>query len=146
MSFILSNLAQKKIENWNKSVLTIEDGEMFCYKNGVRLITAPIASRGEYTVYKKIPFIIIRENLNPKWKTWVLWHEIAHHILHYPGNYLFSSSSARKIDFEANFVAAVALMPLSIIGQLTVSEIIAEYGYPKEIIEIRKLIYDNYRI
>jgi Zn-dependent peptidase ImmA (M78 family) len=146
MSYILSNLAQKTIEGWNKRPLSFEDGEMLCHQLGVRLLFENIKSRGEYMPYKKIPFIILRKNLKQKWWAWVLWHEIAHHLLHYPGNYLFSRSTVRKIDFEANFIAAIALLPTAVIQQLTAAEIIAEYGYPEELIRVRKLIYDFYKI
>lgn len=146
MSYILTSLAKKKIQGWNEIALNYDDGERLCHELGVRLLHEEIQSRGEYTVYKKIPFIILRKNLKPKWKSWVIWHELSHHFLHYPGTYLFTASSARKADFEANYVASIALLPTEIVQQFSATEIIEEYGYPKELIKVRKLIYDNYLI
>lgn len=146
MSYILSSLIKKKVIGWNKQIFSEDDALALCRDQGVRVVFDNISSRGEYTVYKKISFIILRENLNNQWRPWVLWHELAHHFLHYPGHYLFNQSSARKVDFEANFVASVALIPTKLVETMTFGEIVAEYNYPKKLIEIRKQIYDHYKI
>ena len=146
MSLILASLAEKKIEDWNLYPKTFEDGEKFARQMDIRLIYDEIKSRGEYTVYKKISFIVLKKNLNARWRSWVLWHEIGHHLLHYPGTYLFTPSAARKVDFEANFVSAIALLPTNLFTIMTHSEIMAEFGYTKKLVEFRQKIWDHFKI
>ena len=146
MSFILSSLARKKIVGWNYRVFTEDDFYNICGKEKIRITESPIKSRGEYVIYKNVSFIILRTNLKSTWRTWVCWHELAHHFLHSPGHYLFNHSTARKVDFEANFVSSVALIPTKLVENLTLSEIAEEYNYPLRLIDFRKQIYDYYKI
>lgn len=146
MSYILSNLVKKKVVGWNKRVFSEEDARNICRELGVQIVVDNIDARGEYIVYKKISFIILKKSLNNHWRAWVLWHELGHHLLHYPGHYLFNQGSTRKADFEANYIASIALIPTFLVKTKTLSEIIEEYNYPKKLIETRKLIYDYFKI
>ncbi len=146
MSYILSSLARKKIIGWNEKVFTEEDFSQICEAEKVSVVEWKIKPRGEYLIHEGFPFIVLRPNLKSRWRSWVCWHELAHHFLHYPGHYLFNQSNARKVDFEANFVASVALIPTKLVLSLTFSEIAEEYNYPNRLIELRKQIYDYYKI
>ncbi len=146
MSFILSSLAKKKIVGWNQKIFTEENFYQICEAEKVSVVEWKIKPRGEYLIHEGFPFIILRPNLNPQWRSWVCWHELAHHFLHSPGHYLFNRSNARKVDFEANFVASIALIPTFLTKTKTMAEIIEEYNYPIRLIELRKQIYDYYKI
>lgn len=146
MSYILTSIAQKKIDNWNKRVFTEQDFYDLCRRESVRVIEGDFVARGEYKVYKKWPFILLRRRLPSSMRIWIQWHELAHHFLHYPGSYLFDPGAARKVDFEANFLASVALIPTGLIETMGLDEIALEFNYPKKMIEIRRHIMENYRI
>jgi Zn-dependent peptidase ImmA (M78 family) len=145
MSVILTSLIQKRFPEWNQLVCDEETARRICRAERVRIREAKIRARGEYLIYKKSPFIVLKENLPREWRAWVIWHELAHHWLHYPGNYRFHKDVVRKLDFEANFVAAISLIPTFLLENRTVDEIIAEYNYPKELKPVREFIAEYYR-
>lgn len=145
MSVILTSLVQKKFSQWNEFVCDEETARQICFKERVRVVTAQIRARGEYLLYKKAPVIVLKENLPANWRAWVLWHELAHHWLHHPGNYRFHEKVLRKFDFEANYVAAVALIPTDLLKKHSIDEIIAEYNYPKELKPVREFIANYYQ-
>lgn len=146
MSYILSQIAKKKIPKWNEKVLDMEDFETLCEAEEVRVLETSAKHKGEYCIYRNQPFILLKKNLKPNLKTWIAWHELAHHFLHYPATHHFSRSTFRRMDREANFVAAIALMPSSLVKNLTMAEIIGDYEYPIALVEIRKEIFEEFKL
>lgn len=146
MSFILSQILKKKVSFFNERVFSEEDFFTVCEQTDCSVIESPIRSKGEYAVYKNRSFIIFRKGLKNPLRLWVGLHEMGHHLLHYPVNHRFSRSTVHRLDREANFFAAIALMPTDLIKRKTLEEIIEEYGYPREIVLIRKDIFDNFRM
>ena len=50
---------------------------------GVEILTRPFAAqKGAYTVVVRVPFIFLKEGLEPVLERIVLAHELGHHILH----------------------------------------------------------------
>ena len=76
MSVILTILIQKRFPEWNHLVCNEETAYTICLKERVRVIEAEIRASGEYLIYKKSPFIVLKENLPREWRAWVLWHEL----------------------------------------------------------------------
>ncbi len=147
MSFILSQLIKKKLPEWNERVLTDDDLYDFCQRGNVRIVESDLFKhKGEYSIRKNVNFILLQKNLKQSEKLWVGFHELGHHLLHYPVPHYFSKGLCRKMDKEANFFAAIALLPTNIIKKRTFVEILEDYNYPKGLIIIRKEIYDSYKI
>lgn len=151
MSFILSRIIKKKLPDWNERIFTAADLDWLCPKVEVRIIERDsFRLRGEYTVEeknkRKYSFILIKKTLKLKDKLWIAYHEIGHHLLHHPVPHKFSKSLVKKMDREANYFAAIALMPTKLIAEKNFGEIFEEFGYPKKLIEIRKEIWEAYRI
>lgn len=146
MSFILSQILKKKVLDWNEKIFTEDDFYRVCKIEKVRVFEdETLKYKGEYTIYENVPFIALRKNLQNE-LLWVGFHELGHHLIHYPVAHKFSKGIWRRMDREANFFAAIALMPSGLIKAKTFGEIIEEYNYPKELIRIRKDIYDTYKI
>lgn len=104
-------------------------------------------AKGEYFVDDDgFSFIIIKPNSKNPMKLWIILHEIGHHLLHHPVNHKFSKGTKRKMDREANYFAAFALIPTRLIEEKTFEEIAEEYNYPKALIKIRKEILEAYKI
>lgn len=139
----LTNLLKKHFPKWNKVIHTEDDAREFCKKNKVCICETTKVNFGKYTQYKGYDFILINPKLSPAMRLWVLWHEIAHFLLHSPETSNFSQSTIRKNDREANWVAAILLMPKNLIKNKTRTALQEEYGYLAELIEIRKYIIDN---
>lgn len=147
MSVIFTSLVQKKLAEWNHRVLSEDDAFAAVAGEPVRIHTdAPIRWRGEYLIYRETPTILIKKNLSSRWRLWVLWHELAHYWLHQPGHYKFHKTIVRKFDFEANFVAAIAMMPTYLVQRYSIDELIYEFNYPKEIKFVREFIASYYKI
>jgi Zn-dependent peptidase ImmA (M78 family) len=141
-----SNLALKALADWNKRVLTEWDALEFCRLNNIRIVEDPIRMFGSIEFYKGYVFIIINPGLRKAMRLWVLWHEIGHFILHDAQEGEFSTSIHSKVEAEANFVAAIALMPRPMVEGKSMKEIYSETGYRHELIEIRHAIMEGYGV
>lgn len=147
MSFILSQILKKKVPDWNKIIWNDDKFAITCEEAKVRVVEdETLKHKGEYTIYKDVPFIALRKGLKPPMRLWVGMHELGHHLLHFPVNHRFSKGIFRRMDREANFFAAIALIPTWMVESKTLGEIVEEYNYPKELIIIRKEIYEAYGI
>ncbi len=147
MAFILSQIIKKKLPQWNKRVFGADDLDRLSGAMKVPIIEdASAIAKGEYWIVEGVPFILLKPNLKPAEKLWVGFHEVGHHLLHYPVPHKFSKSLQRRMDREANFFAAIALIPTWLVKSKTFGEIMEEYNYPKDLILIRKEIYENYKI
>jgi Zn-dependent peptidase ImmA (M78 family) len=147
MSFILSQILKKKIPEWNEIVFTEDDVLRICDAQKVRPFKdITIKAKGEYTIHEGRPFILYKPNLKRNEFPWIILHELGHHLLHYPVSHKFSKGIYRRMDREANFFAAIALIPTWLVQSMTWGEIMEEYNYPKELIIIRKEIYEAYGI
>lgn len=151
MSFILSQIIKKRLPEWNERIFSAADLDWLQSRLQVRIVERnEFRRRGEYTLKERnnkiFPFILIKKTVNLKDKIWIAYHEIGHHLLHHPVPHKFSKSLVKKMDREANYFAAIALMPTRLIAEKTFGEIVEEYGYPKKLIQIRKDIWEAYRI
>lgn len=144
MSHILSQIIKRKLPEWNEVVFNESLAQLACERLLVRVAEWNIRARGEYLIENGVPFILLRKGLSERMRLWVWLHELGHHLLHYPATHRFSKSTHTRMDREANFFAAIALMPTSLCRIMTPAEIAAEYNYPDEIIEIRREVAANY--
>jgi Zn-dependent peptidase ImmA (M78 family) len=133
----IPDIAIEKIPNWGEQMLLEDKALEFCGKHKIYIVEDARQKFGKLKFYKGYVFILINPKLNLAMRLWVLWHEIGHFCLHEPVTASFSKSTKRKHDREANYVAAVALIPLSVIMFQTPEEIQEQYGYPTELIQIR---------
>lgn len=147
MSFILSQILTRKIPEWNRRIFTDDDLYLIGERERLAIVEDEnLKCKGEYGIYKGKPFIALKKQLKPTLKLWVGFHEVGHHLLHYPVNHRFSRSTVRRMDREANFFAAIAMMPTLLVTTETYGEIIEDYNYPQQLIDIRKEIWEAYRI
>ncbi len=145
---LLTPTILKFLPDWNTKIHTEVDAADFCASNGIISIeTDLINDSGEYRIYREKPFILINKFLEARNRAWVYFHEIGHYILHPTTCAKFSDAvTKRKIEREAHFVAAVALLPTFILETKTLCEIQEEFGYPRKMILLRKYIFDTYKI
>ncbi len=143
---MIAALAARKIENWNTRVLGVPEARAFCAANSIYIVEDRRRKFGRLQFYKDYVFMLVNPKLQPGWRDWVFWHEIGHFLLHAPETSNFSAVMRRKNDAEANFIAAVALIPCSLVETATYGEIQDDFGYPAELLKIRKYIYDTEKI
>lgn len=146
MSLILSQLIKKKLGSWNTRPHTLEDFYEICDVKGVEVEEQNIRKRGEYFVFDNVPRIIISSQMKDPMKHWIAFHELGHHLLHYPIPHSFSKGTVRKMDFEANFFASIALIPTSIVRELSTNELAGEHDFHRELVDIRIKYFEGWRI
>lgn len=146
MAHILSSIIKKRFPLWNERIFQYDDLPTICSELQAGYIEAPVRHRGEYTVYNGVPFVIVRSDLSEAMKAWVGLHEIGHHLLHFPTSHKFSKSINTKADREANFFAAIAMMPTELCRRTTPADVEEQFGLPPEIVAIRREITEVYRI
>lgn len=133
----IPDLAKEKIKDWGEIVLDENQALEFCRRNKIYIVEDSRQKFGKLKYYRDYVFILINPKLGAVMRLWVLWHEIGHFCLHAPVTASFSKSTVRKLDREANYVAAIAMIPLHVILFETPEEIQEQYGYPMELIQIR---------
>jgi hypothetical protein len=137
-------IIQLALPDWNKRVLTELDFFEFCEQERLKVVEAYTGENGLYVVYRGEPFIMLDPEIKGGLRYWVEWHEAAHHLLHVPATSFFGIESL-KSQWQANVVAACALMPLSLLKVKSISEIHEEYAYPKPLYQLRARIFERYR-
>lgn len=146
MSHILFHIIKKKLPNWNSRIYSYADIPVLCRETRVGFVEGPTKYKGEYRFHDGYPIIVVRNGIRDRLRDWIAFHELGHHLLHYPSTHKFSKSIFTKADREANFFAAIALMPTLLCRAMTPGEIAVEYGYPTELIEIRVEISTHFQL
>ncbi|MDX6696065.1 MAG: IrrE N-terminal-like domain [Blastocatellia bacterium] len=142
---ILHLLAQRAFPYWNKRPITERDIRRYCKRKGIVIVEGKVGSLGLYTPYGGYPFIVVDPSLQGPLRLWVLLHELAHHLLHVPGLHLFDRNFESKADYQANFIAAVAMIPLSWVQTKSFADLLEE-GYPEDLLWFRKGSYEQFKI
>lgn len=139
---------KKFLPDWNRRVHTAADADAFCELHDiVSLDTDLIDDSGEYKTRRENPVILIHKFIDWRYRNWVFFHEIGHFILHPTIAAKFSDAvTKRKIERQAHFVAAVALMPKSLVRNKTLAEIADEFNCPRKLILLRKEFYDDFKV
>lgn len=146
MRFFLPDTITGRVPGWNQRIYGAEAAAELANNLRVGVVECDLQARGEYFLHGGQPIIAIRQGLGQGLRLWVILHEIGHHLLHAPVPHKFSPSITQKQDAEANFFAAVALMPGWLCSGSTPAEIAAAFDYPAEIIEIRRQISELFKI
>ena len=131
--------------DWNWRVFTFRDFELFCARDGVEVFELSMSPVALYTVYHRVPVILLNSRLSGTEKSYVGFHELGHHWLHSPGQQ-FHWGFETKMDCEANIVASCSLIPYPVIDLKTDAEIQEEFGYSHKIIRFRREIYETWGI
>ena len=130
---------------WNVKVLTETDFWLFCAADGVVVREAPTELHGFRLKQRDRHVIFINSRLRGAERSFVLWHEWAHHLLHPPGIQFFHGYDSLT-ETEADAFAACALIPRPLLGHYWPSEIAELYGYPTDLIEFRQDIFDQWKL
>lgn len=78
-------------------------------------------------------------------RLFIAFHELAHHWLHPPGIQMFHGFG-RRVEFEADVVAACALIPKTVLTHYWPSEIAELHGYTYDLVNFRCEVFDRWRI
>jgi len=130
---------------WNRRVLTLEDFAAYCRRE--RIVVEEIESclPDLYTIYDDEPYITIHPGLRGAERVFTCFHELAHYWLHPPGiHHLHQMHSIA--ENEADVVAACAMVPITLLTNRWPAQIIEDYGYPPDLVDLRLEIFHRYQI
>ncbi len=127
---------------WNRRVLTYEDFEQFCEREGVLLYDLPPSRwRGFYTVHRDTHVIALDRRLHGWQRALVAWHEIAHYLHDHPGWF----GHHAKTELQADIIAHVAILPAHLL-HLPDGELNEIHGYPLAVIAERCRIFRAFNL
>lgn len=130
---------------WNERVFTQDDFDDFCGLYGIVVEYRDAGFPGMYTVRRKTPIIVVSPYVLPRARSFVKFHELGHHWMHNVGCH-FTYNSRRRIEREADLIAACALIPRPLLESATPGEIHDEYRYPMELCYLRQQFYADLKI
>lgn len=142
-------LTQLKPYGINERLFTEDDFHRIREQEGVHLVEVPLPEmewQGIYTVYRNVPTIAISANLTGVRRLHVLFHEMAHHWLHAPKTRFFSKNTLEKIQYEAEAVAAYALIPEPLLRSLIAEPFLDVETYPIGLLIFRLQLFDKYSV
>lgn len=130
---------------WNVRALTEADFWDYCDTAKIIVREIPLEQPGCRIVHRGQSHIFLSDQLRGVERLHVMYHELGHHWLHPPRVQFFRGWN-KKIELEANTVAACALIPRTMLAHYWPSEIIEEFGYPASLIEFRKSLLTYWEI
>lgn len=131
------NIVSEFLPHWNARVHTTSDFFNLCDRHEIIYAeTDLIACAGEYRVYRGFSFILINPYAEASYQQWVRFHELAHFCLRHRIGH-FNPRTTRKLDWEANIISSVALVPRILLDRYKFSEIREFYDYPEELLYVR---------
>lgn len=136
--------------SWNNKQLTEADFYRLCRRFRIDVQELPLRTNGFYYCLKGRHFIAIDSRLTGHKKLFVMFHELAHFLMHAPdsgvtANFHGVGKRTRK-EAEADAFALCALLPKSLISRRTTQEICDDEGVSHEMIANRLSVYEHYGI
>jgi len=136
--------------SWNRRPLTEGDFYRLCKRFRVTVTEMPLRTEGFYYCMKGRHFIAIDSKLHGQQKLFVMFHELAHFLMHTPedgvtANFYGVGKKTRK-EAEADAFALCAILPKNWIEHRTPYEISDEEGISAAIVAERLAVYATYGI
>jgi Zn-dependent peptidase ImmA (M78 family) len=149
MQFFTEKISKLRIK-WNEKPLTEADFYRLCKRYRIGVEEMPLKVSGFYYCVKGRHFIAIDSRLKPHKKLFVMFHELAHYLMHAPdtsatANFHGVGTKTRK-EVEADAFALCALIPRTWIETRTTQELFDEEGFPADMLRERRKIYDLHKI
>lgn len=146
---LLSDKIKKLVPAWNERRLTERDFHRICRRCSITVTEMPLMTGGFYYRVKGRDFIAIDSRLSGPKRLFVMFHELAHFLLHVPdsgatANFHGVGRRTRK-EREADLFALCALMPKNLLLELTAEELIEE-GFAIETVHERLSIFQQKKI
>ncbi|MGI8811011.1 MAG: ImmA/IrrE family metallo-endopeptidase [Pyrinomonadaceae bacterium] len=136
--------------SWNKRPLTEPDFHRLCRRFRITVTEMPLQTNGFYYCLKGRHFIAVDGRLGSRQKLFVMFHELAHFLMHSPDAGVTASfhgvgKKTRK-EKEADAFALCAMMPKTWIEERTLGEIADDEGIEPPIVAERFAVFERYGI
>lgn len=136
--------------DWNRRPLTEDDFHRICKKLKITVDEYPLTTNGFYYSVMGGHYIVVDSRLTGFRKLQVMFHELAHFLLHAPdrgvtANFHGIGKKTRK-EIEADAFALCALIPRRWLESRTADEIAEHEGIDGEMIRERFAVYERYNL
>lgn len=134
---------------WNQRVLTHADFEEICRFKRIEVIEAEMGEcKGFSIIEESKSLIVLNRSLKGFWRDFIGWHELAHHLLcpaqikplfkgHSVERYYFSRNYFSLSEEDADWLAAGALFPETLLKEKSIKELKDEHNCPDGILAFR---------
>lgn len=145
-SFFHDNVSRLRC-GWNTRPLTEDDFYRLCSRRRITVVEMPLETNGFYYCVKGRHFIAVDSRLEPYRKLLVLFHELAHYLMHAPdrgvtANFHGIGHKTRK-EMEADAFALCALMPETWIKDETIYRKAEDEGIPPAMVAERLNVHET---
>jgi Zn-dependent peptidase ImmA (M78 family) len=146
---LLTDKISKLQIGWNERPLTEADFYCLCKRFDVRVIEAPLHTRGFYFRLMGRDIIAVDCRLSGAARLVVLFHELGHFLFHIPesgpaANFHNVGRRTRQ-EIEADIFALCALIPKKLIETSSIAELVYE-GIPGDLAAARFDIYRQHGV
>lgn len=149
MKLYLAYLKGKLPRWWNQRVPTEADFYRICRRERIRVIEMPLSVPGYYIHCDGKRIIVINWALRGVRWLHVAFHELGHHFLHAPkyahAGFFFIDNKSKE-HAEAEAFAVCAMIPEPLLRRMLSGEIEDEYGFTREMLELRLRVLDLYGV
>lgn len=128
---------------FNYRPLQWQDFESLCKREDILLFITPMPRRGFYRVVRGVSCIGLDKRLPYSLLQETAWHEIGHYFLHSPELHLYGHPNKPKTEYQAQVVAACALIPQSIIRTTEFAEIEERLNVQRDLVLFRARVWQN---
>jgi Zn-dependent peptidase ImmA (M78 family) len=133
---------------WNERPLSESDFYALCRRFGITVDEMPLSVGGFYYCVMGRHFIALNSGSPPAKKLFVMFHELAHYLMHAPNlnetaSYHGVGRQTRK-EYEADVFATIALLPQTLIDSKTAAELVDHEGFDPEFVKERLRIMKRY--
>jgi Zn-dependent peptidase ImmA (M78 family) len=149
MFFSLEKFSKLKI-GWNERPLSEADFHRVCRRYGITVEELPLRVSGFYYCVSGRHFIAIDSKLPARRKLFVMFHELAHYLMHAPdqnatASYHGVGRQTRK-EREADRFALVALIPKAWLETRSADEMIRDEGVTAEELVLRYALFEAHGV
>ena len=149
MRFSLDKFAKLKI-GWNQRPLTEADFYRLCRRYKITVEELPLRVGGFYYCVMGRHFIAIDSKLPERRKLFVMFHELAHYLMHAPNHnetasYHGVGRPTRK-EREADMFALIALIPRHLLEQHSPDELIRDEGITSDELAARYALFETHGV
>ena len=146
-----SQLKYKQLKiGWNDRPLSEVDFYAFCRRNKITVQELPLRVSGFYYSMLGRHFIAIDSRLTARKRLFVMFHELAHYLMHVPDDNATASyhgigRQTRK-EREADAFALVALIPRTWLETRSPEEMVAEEGVTVDEMAARYALFETHGV
>ncbi|HYE72758.1 MAG TPA: hypothetical protein VEF04_05480 [Blastocatellia bacterium] len=143
---------KRRIDGFNQRPLGMDDLYQECEKRKIFIGENPFRRVHGCSFYDDDgqPCLIVNSLIAEPYRIVAGYHELAHLLDHAPDPEAFLSLGSlwnnHKLEFQAQMIGVVALIPKELMLHFDFAELETEYGFPRDLITLRAHVLRQYAV